>query len=118
MSTKLGMLTGEHIHMDDPHGRSVEQVDVNGGTDGIVAGTVLGMITATSVYVRHDPAASDGSETVKGVLFEGVTETDRRTIHVRACQVVKEHLTYADGATPAQITATDTALVALGVIPR
>jgi hypothetical protein len=117
MPEQMKIRMAEHIHTDE-HMRSRDQETVDGGTDGIVAGTVLGKITATGVYVQHAPAATDGSQTVAGVLFEGVTGEDTRTVHKRACEVVKAHLTYSVGADANAITATDAALVALGIIPR
>lgn len=119
MPTEMKIQMAEYLFSEAESDRSREQVDVSGGADpGLVAGTVLGMITATGVYVRHAPGASDGSENVAGILFEGVIGDDRRTIHARDCQVVKAHLTYSAGADAAAITAADAALRALGIIPR
>lgn len=121
MSTALNQQTAEHLHTEPQDGasRSREQVTVNGGADpGLLPGTILGKITSSGVYVRHDSSASDGSENVAGVLFEQAIDTQRRTVHVRACTMVKAHLTYEDGADAAAITAADDALRELGIIPR
>ena len=115
----MGMLTGEHLHSEAESYRSREAVTVNGGADpGLVPGTILGKITGTGVYVRHDSGAADGSQNIAGILYEGAVGTVERTVHVRACQVVGAHLTYEDGADAAAKTAANTALAALGIVVR
>ena len=114
----MTMNTAEHLRSEAEHFRSREEVTVAAGTDGLVAGTVMGKITATGVYVQQDDTASDGSENAAGVLFEGVTGTAPGVVHVRSCQVIKAHLTYFDGATDNEKLAVDAELVALGIIPR
>lgn len=87
-------------------------------------GTILGQTTDTGVYGRLDTAGEDGTEAAAGILFEGIyNDTDdsvtvRRTLVVRDCEVHKTELIYADGADDAAMTATDTALRGLGIIPR
>ena len=117
--TEMKIQTAEHLISEAEDNRSREQVTVNGGVDpGIRAGTVLGMITATSVYVRHAPAAGDGSESVAGVLFEAVIGSDRRTIHKRASQMNEAHMTFSAGADAAQILVEKAELEAMGIIVR
>jgi len=41
----------------------------------VVAGTVMGKITASGKYTELAPAAGDGSEVAAGVLFDGVDTT-------------------------------------------
>lgn len=104
--------------------RSREEADVNvGANTALEPGTLLGRVTASGVYVRHAPGASDGSQNVAGILFEGIpaktaAQTARRTVVVRDCEVHKTELIYSAGANAAAITAADTALRALGIIPR
>lgn len=106
--------------------RSREEGDVRVAAGGTLnPGTILGRITASGLYVRHDPAASNGSQNVAGILFEGISNvgnasqvTVRRTIVVRDCEVHKTELIYSAGADAAAITAADNALRGLGIIPR
>lgn len=104
--------------------RSREEADVSVAADVELApGTILGRITATGAYVRHDPAASTGAQTVAGILLEGIAASEeaqvaRRTIVVRDAEVHKTELIYSAGANTAAITAADTALRGLGLIPR
>lgn len=88
------------------------------------AGTLLGQITATSKYVRHAAGASDGSEDEAGVLYETLVNTTGSAVDYTATAVLRdaevsgEELTYEVGADAAQITASDAALKALGIIVR
>jgi hypothetical protein len=99
--------------------RSRDQVTVAGGAaPGLVAGTLLGKLTAGGNFVRYAPGASDGSQNVAGILFEGVVGTAKRTIVSRDAQVVGAHLTYSAGADAAAIATANAALAALGIIVR
>lgn len=99
--------------------RSREQVTVAGGAaPGLLPGTILGKLTAGGNYVRYAPGASDGSQTVSGILFEGVVGTAKRTIVARDAQVVGGNLTYSAGADAGAIATANTALAALGIIVR
>lgn len=81
-------------------------------------------ITVTKVIGNYVPLAlgtSDGSQTVKGILFEDVpagVEDQERTFTVRDSEVVREQLHYPAGATDGNKATIDAALVALGIIPR
>lgn len=118
--TKMGIRAAEHLRSEAEDYRSRDEVTVNAGASpGLKAGTVMGKITASGIFVRHDSGASDGSENVAGVLYEGVVGDGKQaTVHTRACQVIKAHLTYEDSATANEIKAADAALTALGIIPR
>lgn len=87
---------------------------------GLGSGTILGVITATGKYVRHDAVASDGSEDEAGILFEPLADTGdtEATIILRDAEVNGAELTYEDGADANQITASNVALAALGIIVR
>lgn len=88
------------------------------------AGTVLGRITATGLFVRHDAAASNGSQNEAGILFQNLNNATGSPVDMdatniaRAAQVRGADLTYEDGADAAQITASNAALSALGVVVR
>lgn len=98
--------------------RSTGTVTVPAG--GYEAGTILGKITATGKYVRHDSAAVDGSETEAAILYANQPETGDTdaTLIIRDCEVNGSDLIYEDGADAAAITASNTALAALGIIVR
>ena len=86
-------------------------------------GTILGKITVGN-YVRHDPDATDGSQNEAGVLYETLTNAtgsavdNASTLFIRLSEVAQSELTYEDGADAAQITASNLALKALGIIVR
>ena len=88
------------------------------------AGTLLGKITASGKYVRHAAAAVDGSENEAGVLYETLVNTtvsavDSESVSfARDAEVNGSELTYEVGADAAQITASNLALKALGIIVR
>lgn len=71
-------------------------------------------------YTRHTLGASDGSQTVAGILFEEVAPgaTEERTVTRRDCEVNGPHLIYAAGSTAAQIDTANAALLALGIVVR
>ena len=88
------------------------------------AGTLLGKITASGKYVRHAAGAEDGSENEAGVLYETLVNTtvsavDSESVSfARDAEVNGSELTYEVGAEAAQITASNLALKALGIIVR
>jgi hypothetical protein len=88
------------------------------------AGTVLGKITATGKFVRHDVAATNGSQNEAGVLFETIVNTTASGVDYASVNFARDaelnghELTYEVGADSAQIIASDLALKALGIIVR
>ena len=88
------------------------------------AGTILGKITSSGKFVRHDAAAVNGSELEAGVLFETITNTtgsgvDSSAVNfARDAEVNGHELTYEAGADAPQIATSDAALKALGIIVR
>lgn len=100
--------------------RSRDVVTVTVPSGGLEAGTILGKLTDTSKYVRHDASAETGAEDETAILLAGVTEAGdaELTVIARDAEVNGAHLTYEDGADANQITASNTALAALGIIVR
>lgn len=97
--------------------RAEGTVDATGGA--LEPGTVLGKLTATGVLVRHAPGASDGSENAVGVLYAPIGAVSAQAAYIaRDAEIRKSDLVYGDSASEAQITATDAALEALGLIVR
>ncbi|MCK2149525.1 head decoration protein [Marinobacter alexandrii] len=125
---------GGTFRVENPDGFVLGDVDVgvafadkiaftiNDGTPDFAVGDLFTVTVAAGSgnFVRHDPAANDGSQIEAGVLYEGVSlgEVVSRTIVVRDDEVRGSDLTYAAGADAAQITASDAALAALGIIVR
>lgn len=91
---------------------------VGGAAPGLVAGTILGKLTAGGNFVAYAPGGSDGSQTIAGILFEAAVGTVKKTIVVRDCEVNGAHLTYQAGANDAAKVTANTALKALGIIVR
>ncbi|TWG90330.1 bacteriophage lambda head decoration protein D [Mesorhizobium sp. J18] len=99
--------------------RSREEGTVAAGTaPGLLAGTILGKLTAGGNYVQYNPAGADGSQTIAGILFEAAVGTVKRTIVVRDCEVNGAHLIYQAGADDAAKATANAALAALGIIVR
>jgi len=88
------------------------------------AGTILGKITASGKYVRHAAGATDGSEVEAGILYETLANTTGSAVDsesvsfARDAEVNGSELTYEAGADATQITTSDAALKALGIIVR
>lgn len=120
MATKtLGKLTGQYIRWEasPSYSRDVETIDATGGA--LVAGTVLGRVTASGKLIAHDTAAADGSQAAVAILYEGIDAVEEsRTVTARVSEVVGDDLTYHDAATTNEKTAINDALKALGVVVR
>ncbi|GHC79443.1 head decoration protein [Limoniibacter endophyticus] len=89
-----------------------------GAAPGLLAGTILGKLTAGGNFVRYNAAASTGAEEVAGILFEAAIGTVKRTIVTRDCEVNGAHLIYPEGADDAAKATANAALAALGIIVR
>lgn len=113
-----GVHTAEFLISEANGHRSREVVTIAMGED-LVAGTVLGKITANGQYVAHDPDASDGSETAAGVLYAAVDATAapaEAVAIVRDAEVRRSSLTCADDSA-GEIEAV-AELAAIGIIAR
>lgn len=110
--------TGEHVVSEANGARSREQGTLAAGN--LPAGAVLAL-DANGDYVQLAPAATDGTEVAKAVLYAAVDASDSPqpcVVHVRACEIEQAALTFPDGITQAQ---TDTAvndLIGRGIILR
>jgi hypothetical protein len=110
---------GEFILAEANGTISREQVTIGAGN--LDAGTVLGRITASGNYVILAPAASDGSQTAAGVLFQDVNATaaaQRGVAIVRHAEVRTGALAWPVGITAPQRTAAISQLAALGILVR
>lgn len=88
---------------------SRDTVTLTGGVK-LLAGTVLGKISASGKFVILTPLASDGSQLAAGILWGGrdVTAADKQgVIMARLCEVNASELIWPAGITgPQTITAT------------
>ena len=113
-----GTRTGEHVLSEASGARSREVGTLASGN--LPAGAVLAL-NAGGDYVQIDPAAVDGTESAKAVLY-GATDASEApqpiTVHVRACEVHGELLGWPEAADEAAITAGTNDLVSRGVIVR
>lgn len=84
----------------------------------LVAGSVLGKVTATGAFAQYNPANADGTQTVAAILFESGVAGSRRTLVVRDAEVKASKLAWFSGATVNQIATAVAALKALGLVAR
>lgn len=87
----------------------------------LVAGTVLGRVTASRKYVQHAPAASDGSQNAFRILVEDVTIPAGGDLKTTVyCHGVfrSAGLVFANGITTPQKTAALDALADAGLYVR
>lgn len=94
----------------------------DGATD-FVAGDqfVITVAAGSGKYKEYNPANTDGSETVAGVLYDNVDATSADVvcvIHARDCEVAASGLQWFTGATTNQITTGTAELADLGIIAR
>lgn len=94
--------------------RSRDNVTVTQTGTAIVSGTVLGKITASGKYAPYSNAASDGTQTAVGILYEHLpakTGDSKAVIFNLDCEVNRAELTGLD-------TAGEADLLALGIKVR
>ena len=90
----------------------------------LAAGTLLGQITATGLFVRHNAGAANGSQNEAGVLFQNLVNETGSPVDMEATNIARDaevngsDLTYEVGADAAQITTSNAALKALGIVVR
>lgn len=115
----MGKRTADFIVSEANGYRSRESVTVDASGGALEAGTILGQVTVGGDYVRHDAGASDGSENEAAILYDNIGAVSKDVaVVVRDAEVVQSELTYEVGADATQITASNAALAALGIIVR
>ena len=108
--------TGAFLESEANGYRSRDVVTVNATGGAMVAGTILGKITATGKYLEHVNAAVDGSEVAVAVLYAGIAAVeDDVTIIIRDAEVTTGELIYDGAGVVADI---DAELAAVGIIVR
>lgn len=108
-----GLHPTEFILKDEgTYSRDVETLAAT--TTVLVPGTVLGVVTATGHYAPYSNAASDGTQTAKGILEYDApinTGTQETVVVKRATEVIGSLLTGLDAAATAD-------LLAIGIVVR
>lgn len=114
-----GAHAGEFIVSEANGARSREAITVVDGQT-LVAGEVVGVVTASGKYAVYNNAAADGTEVAAGILFDAVTASgadESGVVIVRDAEVRASDLDW--GANDAGgITAGTADLLALGIVLR
>jgi len=89
--------------------------------ENVVAGELLGKVTASGKYAAYDNGASDGREDVAGIAFDNTDATDGDIAGIviieRDAEVRASDLTY-NTTVSGEITTANNELKALGIIVR
>lgn len=114
-----GMHTGEFIgEMAMGIGYHSDPATIASGKK-LVAGHIVGQITASKKYVELAPAAADGSQTAAGILYAGVdaSANDAPGVIVKRgpMAVNANDLTFPAGISEADKAAALAALLGLGI---
>ncbi len=123
MPTKTETLgPGAFIKSEGNGDISRDTITVVSGAGSLIAGTVLGKITASGKYKPYDNDATDGSEVAAAILVYDVdaTSADKLAVGiVREAEVFKSRLVWGAGVTlDAEKTAAYADLAAKVVIAR
>jgi len=81
-----GKRTGEFLISEGEGAISRDSVMLKKRAATYEAGTILGKVDATGLYKAHDPAATDGSQTAAGILYE---TTDASAADTPAVAIVR-----------------------------
>lgn len=113
--------TGEFLLSEASGTRSRDSGTVVSGQN-LLAGTVVGIVTASGKYAAYDNDAVDGTATAVGVLFadcDASAGDQLATFVVRDAELVKDKLVWGSGVTTdGEKTAAYDDLAAVGVIAR
>ncbi|MFP4891230.1 head decoration protein [Paraburkholderia sp. EG304] len=99
---------------------SRDQVTLTGGVQ-VLAGTVLGKVTASGFFAPLNPTASDGSQIAAAISYathDVTTANKPATIIDRNAEVNASELIWPANVTPAQIATATQQLATVGVILR
>lgn len=80
----------EFLIQEDPH-LSRERITIAAAASAMVAGTVVGRITASGKYAIYDNGASDGTEVAAGILCYDVPDSasDQEAVIIERLAAVK-----------------------------
>ncbi len=110
-----------HFILSEANGYRSRQRMTIGLNQTLLAGQVLGKLTAGGDYVSFAPGASDGSQTVAGIAFDDYVTTTEKGEGVsfeRDGEVTLAKLVWPAGVTDNQKAAAVAALAAKGVLAR
>lgn len=99
--------------------RSREEINLIKGQN-LQVGTILGKITESGEYTQYNSTATNGSQTVAGILYDNInaTEEDRKAVVIiRDAEIAKDKLIYPDDSDDTKNKANEE-LKALGLIIR
>lgn len=118
------LLEGKHpaeFIVSEANGTQSRDMAVLASGQNLVAGTVLGKITAGGNMTAWNPGAADGSQNAAAILYDNVNATAGNTncvILARMCEVNDKEITWFATATAPQKAAARTALAALTILVR
>lgn len=75
MALTESIRAGEFLLAEANGSISREKIDIAANSGDIVAGTLLGKVTATGEYAPYNDTAEDGTEIAAGVLYAGVSDS-------------------------------------------
>lgn len=110
-----------HFILSEANGYRSRQRIVVGLSQTLLAGQVLGKVTASGDYVKLAPLATDGSQTAAGIAFDDYVTTTEKVDGVsfeRDGEVTLAKLVWPAGATDNQKAAAVAQLAAKGVLAR
>jgi hypothetical protein len=120
MATKLETFHDGEFILDQEENLSLEKVTLISGQN-LLSGTVLGKITASGKYTRHNTGAADGSQTAAAILrsdCDASTADTACVIVARLAEVADARLIYMAGITAPNKTAAIAALATNNIIVR
>lgn len=120
MALTESLRAGEFIIAEGNGSISREEVTIASGQN-LVAGTVVGKVTASSKFIAYDDDNADGSQTAAGILYEAVDASagDKKGVIVaRHAEVDTSLLTFVGTNDAGDITAGKADLAALQIILR
>ncbi len=111
---------GEHI-LSEANGERSRGAIVVASSAALVAGTVLGKVTASGKYIQHDAGAATGEENAVAILYGSVDASAADadgTATERDSEVDDGLLTWPAGISAGDKTDAITSLAAQGIIVR
>lgn len=100
---------------------SREQVTIASGAGKLLAGTVLGKVTASGKYIAYDDNNADGSQTAVAILYADTdaTSADKQaTVIVRAAEVWNARLQWAATVLAGEKTTALADFASIGIVVR
>lgn len=108
MALSQGKWTGEFILSEANGMLSREQVTVAAAAPAMVAGTLVGIITATGKYAPYNNANVDGTQTCVGALYRALADSasdQPAVVFVRSAEFQRSELTGWDAAAEVELNA-------------